>query len=81
MLLDGATGAGVDFVRWGSDFASFDPRLPDSWADTPAPIPAFPAMPPTPRSLGRRILTDGNVAGDWCFMNVTIGSANTACVP
>ncbi|MDY0000605.1 MAG: lamin tail domain-containing protein [Polyangia bacterium] len=79
ILMDAATNAGVDFVRWGT--IAVDPVAPDTWADTPAAIGSFPTNPPTPRSLGRQSLTDTNTAGDFCYMEVTVGSANTACVP
>lgn len=79
ILMDNVTYEGVDFVRWGS--IAVDPQAPDTWADTPAPIGPFPVGTLTPRSLGRSSATDTNVAGDFCFMEVTLGTANTACVP
>lgn len=64
---------GVDFVRWGG--SQFNPYSPDTWADTPAALPLI----PTGDTLGRRNLTDTNVAGDWCPQNPTQGTANGAC--
>lgn len=75
ILIDGATDSGVDFVRWGG--MAVDPVAPDTWADTPAAIGAFPAT----RSLGRTSSTDTNTAGDFCFMDVSMGTTNTACNP
>lgn len=79
MLVDGASMAGVDFLRWGT-FA-MEPAAPDSWADSPDPLPGFPVFPSPVRSLGRRNLTDTNTSGDWCFMEETMGAANGTCDP
>jgi hypothetical protein len=79
ILMDSTTYEGVDFVRWGS--IAVDPAAPDTWADTPAALAGFPTNPLTPRTLGRTSATDTNTAGDFCYMMLSMGSANTACAP
>ena len=65
---------GIDFVRWGGN--NSPPQPPDQWADTPAPL----GLVPLNQTLGRRNLTDNDVAGDWCILQTpSLGSANGAC--